>query len=167
MTRAGAGFLRRRNDLLQDTGRGCGPVEGRISCAPHAHRRTSSTIGLVGAWGSGKSRALNKLITRLKQPDEVTTDTMKRQWRVAEFNPWLSSGPTALYSSFFRALRDSLPEDEQWNETKENLLKVGRRLAPLSALTGLFGVDTQEAVEKTLDALTDDDDPLVSLCHGD
>lgn len=121
-----------------------------------SEQSTSSTIGLVGSWGSGKSSVLNGLIKRLNNPDDFTCNTMGRQWRVAEFNPWLSSSPAALYSNFFRALRDALPEDAQWNETKDNLLTVGRRLAPLGALGGLFGVDAQGAVEKALDALTDD-----------
>lgn len=121
-----------------------------------SEQSTSSTIGLVGSWGSGKSSVLNGLMKRLREPDDFTTTTMKRTWRVAEFNPWLSSGPTALYANFFRALRDALPEDDQWKETKENFLKVGRRLAPLGALGGLVGVDAQGALEKALDALTDD-----------
>lgn len=116
----------------------------------------SSTIGLVGAWGSGKSSIINGLVEKLTKPDESTSQIMGRKWAIAEFNPWLFAGPTALYQGFFASLRKALPEDSRWNTTKEDLIKFGRKMTPLAALAGLAGVDGQGAANAALDLAADD-----------
>lgn len=116
----------------------------------------SSTIGLVGAWGSGKSSVLNGLVKSLRAADEATSKTMGQAWRVADFNPWLFTSPQALYTGFFSALRNSLPEAQQWSSAREDFIKVGRKFAPVAALAGLVGIDGQAAAEKVLDAMAID-----------
>lgn len=121
-------------------------VVGRV-----AAQSESSTIGLVGSWGSGKSTVLNGLMKKLRNPDPQTTEALGRFWRVAEFNPWMFSASNAMYAGFFTALRDALPDDEQWSDTKSKLITFGRRVAPLAGLAGLFGVDGKEIADSLLD----------------
>lgn len=117
---------------------------------------TSSTVALVGAWGSGKTTVLNGLSRRLSEPGDSTRRALDgEQWRVAEFNPWMYSGALDLHVGFFQALRDALPRDAQWNDRKDRLLKFGHGAAPLAGLAGLVGVDGERVFRQLLDAASD------------
>ncbi|MBB3159229.1 hypothetical protein FHS07_002947 [Microbacterium proteolyticum] len=117
---------------------------------------TSTTVGLVGAWGSGKSSVLNGLASRLRDPDATTAGVLGHRWEVAEFNPWLFAGSTALYRGFFTAIRNALPKDDQWNDTKQTLVDIGYKLSPLASAAGLVGIDGQGAANAALDSIADD-----------
>lgn len=116
----------------------------------------SSTIGLVGAWGSGKSTVLGAVTTLLENPDEDTTATLSEKWCVATFNPWMFSGAEAMYAGFFVALRNALPKDDQWTDTKGKLLGVARRFVPAAALLSFAGGDVGGAAEAVIEDLSDD-----------
>lgn len=121
-----------------------------------SRQSASSIIGLVGAWGSGKSTVLNGLIQKLSAPDAFTSETMEREWRVAEFNPWLFAGSAALHRGFFTAIRNALPEDQRWKQAKQDLIDFGHKVSPITAVAGLFGIDGQSATNGLLEAITDD-----------
>lgn len=117
---------------------------------------TSSTVALVGAWGSGKTTVLNGLSRRLHEPDESTRRALdSEQWCVAEFNPWMYSGALELHVGFFQALRDALPRDAKWDDRKERLLKFGQGAAPLAGLAGLLGVDGESILRQLLNGASD------------
>jgi hypothetical protein len=51
-------------------------------------------------------------------------------------------------------LRSSLPKGKQWKETRTNIASLGKKLAPLSALTGLVGVSSEQAVSSLIEQIT-------------
>lgn len=104
----------------------------------------SSTIGLVGSWGSGKTTVLDGLARRLKSPDAATTAALTAKWYVAQFNPWLYAGPLELHIGFFRTLRDALPKDAQWSDSKNRLLNFGHGAAPLAGVANAVGIDGEK-----------------------
>lgn len=55
---------------------------------------TSFTVGLYGAWGSGKTSLLNMVI---EQIERSSTDVV-----ILRFNPWLCSDPKQLVIQFFK-----------------------------------------------------------------
>lgn len=115
----------------------------------------SSTVALVGSWGSGKSSVLNGLAKRLKTPDATTSESLGEDWRVAEFNPWMHSGALELHIGFFQALRDALPENKRWKRRRQALANFGRKAAPFGALAGFVGVDGERIIQHLADQATD------------
>ena len=61
---------------------------------------TSFTIGLYGAWGSGKTSLLNMVI------EQVTSEN--NDVIVLRFNPWLCSDPKQLITQFFKQLASAI-----------------------------------------------------------
>lgn len=110
----------------------------------------SSTLSLIGAWGSGKTTVLNALVRHLREPDDAEREALGSAWSVAEFNPWLYSDPASLHAGFFSELRDALPREERWNEARKRLADFGRRLTPLTSVTQLFGINSKDIVEGAL-----------------
>lgn len=61
---------------------------------------TSFTVGLYGAWGSGKTSLLNMVI---EQVERRNTDVV-----ILRFNPWLCSDPKQLITQFFKQLASAI-----------------------------------------------------------
>lgn len=61
---------------------------------------TSFTVGLYGAWGSGKTSLLNMVI---EQVEHRSTDVV-----ILRFNPWLCSDPKQLITQFFKQLASAI-----------------------------------------------------------
>ena len=87
----------------------------------------STTIGLIGAWGSGKTTVLQSLVQRLGESGPEAEAILDEQWSVAQFNPWLYSDAVALHAGFFAELRSSLPKGKRWKETRSNIASLGSR----------------------------------------
>lgn len=114
----------------------------------------STTIGLIGAWGSGKTTVLQGLVKQINAPESGSESVLGEQWSVAQFNPWLYSDAVALHAGFFAELRSSLPKGKRWKETRASVAALGKRLAPLSALTGLVGVNSEQAIGSLVEQIT-------------
>ena len=56
--------------------------------------QSTFTVGLYGAWGSGKTSLLNMVI---EQVERCSTDVV-----ILRFNPWLCSDPKQLVIQFFK-----------------------------------------------------------------
>lgn len=110
----------------------------------------STTIGLIGSWGSGKTTVLQELAKQVKTSSSTPEAVLIEQWSVAQFNPWLYSEPVSLHTGFFAELRSSLPKGKRWRQTRKNIASLGEKLAPLSALTGLAGISSEHAVSALL-----------------
>lgn len=61
---------------------------------------TSFTVGLYGAWGSGKTSLLNMVI---EQVERRSTDAI-----ILRFNPWLCSDSRQLIAQFFKQLASAI-----------------------------------------------------------
>lgn len=61
---------------------------------------TSFTVGLYGAWGSGKTSLLNMVI---EQIERSSTDVV-----ILRFNPWICSDPKQLITQFFKQLASAI-----------------------------------------------------------
>lgn len=113
----------------------------------------STTLGLIGPWGSGKTTVLDELVRLLKNPDSDAALLMGEAWGVAQFNPWLYSDTLALHQGFFAELRAALPNKRRWNDARSGLARFSRAVAPLGAAAGLLGVDGRAAIEGFADRL--------------
>ncbi|MBF4621877.1 P-loop NTPase fold protein [Clavibacter sp. VKM Ac-2542] len=99
----------------------------------------SSVVGLIGAWGSGKSSLLNMIRKRLEE------DSAK-SWIIAEFNPWYYSDSDSLQVGFFRELAASLPKKRSWKKLGRKLATFGQATAPVAGLFAGLGVDATNSV---------------------
>lgn len=70
---------------------------------------TSFTVGLYGAWGSGKTSLLNMVI---EQVERHSTDAV-----VLRFNPWLCSDPKQLITQFFKQLASAIKMKKPASDT--------------------------------------------------
>src|ERR1700677_1058105 len=74
----------------------------------------SSVIGLVADWGAGKSSVVNMTRRLLEEYQN------EQSWLIAEYNPWNYSDFESLIMGFFAELRDAMPDNAQWGESREN-----------------------------------------------
>ena len=111
----------------------------------------SSILGLIGSWGSGKSSILAAIAHRLRTKDEATLGTLGKEWFVSEFNPWLYAGPAEMHDGFFDTLQSAFPSTGLWEPRRENLVKLGRRLAPIAGLLQAVRIDGEKLVTTLLD----------------
>lgn len=95
----------------------------------------SSVVGLVADWGAGKSSIVN--MTR-RQLEKAQGDGA---WLIAEYNPWSYSDIDSLITGFFAELRNAMPEDGQWSESRENIGRLAKAVSPLGKIGGVIGVD--------------------------
>lgn len=101
-------------------------------------RAESSITALIAPWGAGKTSVLRMLTAELKST---------HGWIIRPFTPWDYAGIESATLGFFDTLRDALPEDNKWNQTRDNLGKIVLRLAPATSVASIFGVDPSKAVE--------------------
>jgi hypothetical protein len=109
-----------------------------LSALADGHK--SSVVGLIGAWGSGKSSLLNMVRKRLDNDTE-------HAWIIAEFNPWYYSDSNALQAGFFRELAASLPKKRSWKKLRRKVATFGQAAAPVAGLFAGLGVDATESVK--------------------
>ena len=106
-------------------------------------KTTSTTVlGLVGPWGSGKT----SIISMLRQ--QLTSATRVTQWLVAELNPWAYGDLTALKAGFFAEIRAVMPKDAAWKDRGAAVGELAERAAPLGALLGLLNIDGMGALSE-------------------
>jgi len=89
-------------------------------------------IGVLGAWGHGKSSFINLMIEQFTQPAPLT---------VVTFNPWLFSGTPQLTDVFFRELAAELrlEDKSRFGDIAEGLDKYGDILSPIAAIPWFGG----------------------------
>ena len=78
----------------------------------------SSVVGLVADWGAGKSSVINMV---RRQLEDAKGD---ESWLIAEYNPWNYSDLESLIIGFFAELRNAMPDEAQWSESRENIGKA-------------------------------------------
>lgn len=97
----------------------------------------SFVIGLIGAWGSGKTSTLNMLESHLVDETHV----------VVKFNPWYFSGTEQLIQIFFEELLDELNKyPDKFTKVGELLSKYSDALKPIKYIP-VFGPHAEQALE--------------------
>ena len=96
--------------------------EDRLGYRPFAERLATAIVGLDapngyvigihGAWGSGKSTALNFVHAFLNKRNEELAEGA-RPLKILEFSPWIISGHQDLVSGFFKVLSETLNDKAQ------------------------------------------------------
>ncbi len=84
-------------------------------------------------------------------------------WIVTWFTPWLYSDAETLQRGFFAELRQAMPADTRWRETRTQLAKVANALTPLAALAQVGGVNGEKPAEMLRDWIAGD--TSVSATH--
>lgn len=84
-------------------------AESLLAAITNQPNSASLTLGLDGAWGSGKSSLLHLLRDQI--PDEPKGGDIGLV--VVQFSPWLVTNRTALIASFFAQLSDAILAAEQ------------------------------------------------------
>jgi predicted KAP-like P-loop ATPase len=102
---------------------------------------TSTVLGLVGPWGSGKTSTVNLVI-----------DGLDRQlWGVAQVNPWALSGPDAVIAELLAGVSAALPgKDRTARRARRALTRYGAFAAPLLSLVPLVGSAAKDVGQAAL-----------------
>jgi hypothetical protein len=97
----------------------------------------SAVVGLIGAWGSGKTSVLHLVRSDLEQDD---------RWSVVDFNPWVVSDVASITREFIATVASALPPK---SSARESLARYASRVAPYTSLAAFAGLDPSKAVEAT------------------
>lgn len=101
-----------------------------------ANAKDGLVYAINGAWGSGKSSAINLVLHHL----DAATST--KDFVVTAFNPWWFSGSEALTLSFFQELHATIGKSLS-EKARKSLADLGSRLSSAGPLLGgiasLFG----------------------------
>jgi len=109
-----------------------------------AGQTPSAVVGLIGAWGSGKTSVLHLVRNDLAQHDG---------WSVVDFNPWVVSDVAGLTREFIATVASALPPK---SSARKHLARYASRVAPFTSLGALVGLDPSKAVEATATWLSGD-----------
>lgn len=103
-------------------------------------------VGVLGAWGHGKSSFVNLMREEFARPPELP---------VIEFNPWVFSGGQQLTDVFFREIAAELrlKDQSKFGAIAEGLDKYGDVLSPLAVIPW-FGSWFDRAFKATKAATT-------------
>jgi hypothetical protein len=112
-------------------------TEDRLGFAPFAKRLADSileveapngyVIGLQGAWGSGKSTALNFVQAFIERHNEELEEGRKPV-HVIDFRPWIVSGHQDLIESFFKIITEQLADQKDaWAKRQKAGLRALRK----------------------------------------
>ena len=109
-------------------------------------RPSSTVVGLVGPWGSGKTSTIRMMVAGLK-PDS---------WGVAWINPWALSGPDAVVAELLAAIRSAVPEKSRAGaRVRSQLSKYGALAAPALSVVPMVGGAMSEVAKEALQRFTD------------
>ena len=98
----------------------------------YARERKSTTIGVYGEWGSGKTYLKNLVLREVQKLDKEIPHV--------EYNPWQWSAQEKLTESFFDTLEDKFRELGATDQPDaEKYSKISTKLRKLFLATSVFG----------------------------
>ncbi|WP_432976769.1 P-loop NTPase fold protein [Dactylosporangium sp. CA-233914] len=127
---------------------GRGPFVARaIALLDQIGSRPSSTvIGLVGPWGSGKTSTIRMIAAGLN-PD---------RWGVTWINPWALSGPDAVVTELLGAIRAAVPEKTTAGaRVRRQLSRYGVLATPALSMVPVVGSAATAMANEAIQRLTD------------
>lgn len=105
----------------------------------------TAVVGLLGAWGSGKTSLINLARGRAEQRGSA--------WRIVDFNPWLLTDVESLIRDFFAVLAEGLQGNRRQRKLKKRLAKYGATISPWLGALRVPGVDLGKAAKHAADML--------------
>lgn len=89
-------------------------------------------VGVMGAWGSGKSSFVNLMREEFKSKPALT---------IIDFNPWMFSGTEQLVDSFFREISAELriQDEKKFSKIADGLSEYGDMLSPIAMIPFIGG----------------------------
>ncbi|TYL53167.1 KAP family P-loop NTPase fold protein [Agromyces mariniharenae] len=128
-------------------------------------QRASTVVGLVGAWGSGKTSLIHMVASRLEAATEGNSpksDPGKAvgipSWKVVEFNPWYFQDLPSLQWGFLSTLFDAVASagGRRARKIRSTLQSFGRAIAPLGVAGSIVGVDVSGVLRGAADLIGPD-----------
>lgn len=109
-------------------------------------RPSSTVVGLVGPWGSGKTSTIRMIVAGL-DPD---------RWGVTWINPWALSGPDAVVMELLGAIRAAVPEKTSaGTRVRQQLSRYGALATPALSMVPLVGSAATAMANEAIQRLTD------------
>jgi hypothetical protein len=90
---------------------------------------SSTVVGLVGGWGSGKTTTINFIVQDLRGSGV----------QVREFNPWALTGADAVVGELLASIGSAMPRSSKGRQARKRLKQYRVYLAPLLALVPVVG----------------------------
>lgn len=119
-------------------------VDQACEMITNIHSKDCSTVvGVVGAWGSGKTWAMERIAEQLES-------SSKGDWRIARFTPWAVESPEDLVGEFYQSLGEALDlgSDKKFQKFAARSMRFVSLFAGLSPFAG-------ETIASTSNALAD------------
>ncbi len=102
--------------------------------------QTPFTIGIFGAWGSGKSTLINRL------GEKIENNTAGLEFLRIDFNPWFYRGESNLIIPLLHTIQDTLDSDPE-----KRFIELGKKISTiLTRLGTAFLIKTVTANQITL-----------------
>ncbi|MFI7302150.1 P-loop NTPase fold protein [Micromonospora aurantiaca] len=109
-------------------------------------RPSSTVVGLVGPWGSGKTSTIRMIVANLN-PD---------RWGVTWINPWALSGPDAVVTELLGAIRGAVPEKASaGTRVRQQLSRYGALATPALSMVPVVGSAATAMANEAIQRLTD------------
>ncbi|MEU1687909.1 P-loop NTPase fold protein [Micromonospora sp. NPDC005707] len=109
-------------------------------------RPSSTVVGLVGPWGSGKTSTIRMIVAGLN-PD---------RWGVTWINPWALSGPDAVVTELLGAMRAAVPEKTSAGaRVRQQLSRYGALATPALSMVPVVGSAATAMANEAIQRLTD------------
>ncbi len=99
---------------------------------------SSTVVGIVGPWGSGKTSTLKLIEAVLKEVGESArsgqmSTPASLPWRTGWLNPWLLSGPESIVAELMNCIRDALPPGSGGDRVRDSLWRYSGYVLPVAA----------------------------------
>lgn len=109
-------------------------------------RPSSTVVGLVGPWGSGKTSTIRMIVAGLN-PD---------RWGITWINPWALSGPDAVVTELLGAIRAAVPEKTTAGaRVRRQLSRYGALATPALSMVPVVGSAATAVANEAIQRLTD------------
>lgn len=109
-------------------------------------RPSSTVVGLVGPWGSGKTSTIRMIVAGLNSDF----------WGVAWINPWALSGPDAVVTELLAAIRGAVPEKTNAGaRVRRQLSRYGALATPMLSMVPVVGDAAASIANEAVQRFTD------------
>jgi hypothetical protein len=108
-----------------------------------AEEPSSTVIGLIGPWGSGKTSTIN-----------MAVGALPKSWAVARLTPWALPDADSLIRDLLASVGSALPASKGADRAREALRRYGTYMAPILSLLPLVGTAAKELGQAVSDRIT-------------